>query len=63
MKIKIFQNVKLLGLNLCVSNGKAAGLKLQSLTKFSSYKPAAMKISELEKKKYRVWPSLFFFLA
>lgn len=24
-----FQNVKLLGLNLCVSNGKAAGLKLQ----------------------------------
>lgn len=26
---KNFQNVKLLGLNLCVSNGKAAGLKLQ----------------------------------
>lgn len=28
--------------------------KAPSLTKFSSYKPAAMKISELEKKKYRV---------
>lgn len=28
--------------------------KAPSLTKFSSYRPAAMKISELEKKKYRV---------
>lgn len=51
---KRFQNAQLLGISLCVLKVRAAGLKLSAWNKFGSFRPASMKVIELENKKYRV---------